>query len=298
MAKRPNLGGDLPPARLVTLTAAEARKRMEPYIDTPAPCQRTRRPARIARYVRDMKNARWSKCFAPIVFDKNGIVIDGQHRLLAQIQAGITLTWYVVEGANREDIQGIDIGGIRDNNDIQRVLYDRENGKRLAAIANSMAMTIVGDQRLTLTPSEKNYAIAAYEDSILWAANKQRKYTAPVFAAFAMAKPVTDTEKLEAALESLVTGAGLPHGDPILALKTWLDSDAVESSGSTRYEMVNKTLNAIFHKLRGKPLKRIHSSSDVVGWFVDKRKKAGLDKWLAAFNGNGHANGNGNGKPA
>ena len=55
---------------------------------------------------------------APIVFSKNGDLIDGQHRLRASIRSGCSFKTFVVRGADEKTYEVIDIGNPRSVSDI------------------------------------------------------------------------------------------------------------------------------------------------------------------------------------
>lgn len=70
---------------------------------------------KIASYVDSMKKGEWSPNVARIMFvdepntDDHGMLVDGQHRLLAQSRAGVTL-WWLIGTCTKEEAKYIDIG--------------------------------------------------------------------------------------------------------------------------------------------------------------------------------------------
>lgn len=73
----------------------------------------------VNRYAEDMKNGKWdTKNSATLAFDKKGNLIDGQHRLHALIQAGVTLTFACFRDCSDEAFKTIDIGRNRSLGDI------------------------------------------------------------------------------------------------------------------------------------------------------------------------------------
>lgn len=68
--------------------------------------------ATVRRYAEDMKAGRWELNGEAIVFDKNGLLKNGQHRLAAIIMAGIPVEMTVIRGVN-ENVNAYDIGSIR-----------------------------------------------------------------------------------------------------------------------------------------------------------------------------------------
>lgn len=70
---------------------------------------RNQRPSVIARYTRDMRNGRWGQSGDSVKFDWNGRLIDGQHRLRAIIDSGVTARTLVVKGLDPEVQDVLDV---------------------------------------------------------------------------------------------------------------------------------------------------------------------------------------------
>lgn len=66
----------------------------------------------VKRYAEDMKAGLWELNGEAIVFDKNGVLKNGQHRLAAIIMAGITVETVVIRGVD-DTVNAYDIGSIR-----------------------------------------------------------------------------------------------------------------------------------------------------------------------------------------
>lgn len=66
--------------------------------------------ATFMRYVEDMVNNRWLFNGVPVIIDTHGRVVDGQHRLHAVIESGVTVPMIIVEGIGMEAQNTIDIG--------------------------------------------------------------------------------------------------------------------------------------------------------------------------------------------
>lgn len=56
---------------------------------------RSIKPWRVTAYSEDMRNGRWTLSLDPIMFNPDGGLINGQHRLLAIIRSGCTITMMV-----------------------------------------------------------------------------------------------------------------------------------------------------------------------------------------------------------
>lgn len=78
-----------------------------------------RRPSsgKISEYVEAMRKKRWPVTGASIVFSKSGLLMDGQHRLIAAVQAKMPLTTFVAFNIDDGAFAMIDIGRRRNNVD-------------------------------------------------------------------------------------------------------------------------------------------------------------------------------------
>ena len=61
-------------------------------------------------YAREMLEGRWKLNGVAIKLDENGAVLDGQHRLLACIKAGVPFTTIVMSGVPRDTFDTLDCG--------------------------------------------------------------------------------------------------------------------------------------------------------------------------------------------
>jgi hypothetical protein len=71
--------------------------------------------ARVKRYASDMLSGRWIYAGDPIRFDKNGKLIDGQHRLAAIVLSGVAVQMLIIRGVEQEAESVIDKGQPRKN---------------------------------------------------------------------------------------------------------------------------------------------------------------------------------------
>jgi hypothetical protein len=69
--------------------------------------------ARVEGYARDMKSGNWLLSGETIIFDENGNIMNGQHRLLACIEAKTPFKSYVVRGVPRAHFSVLDTGFTR-----------------------------------------------------------------------------------------------------------------------------------------------------------------------------------------
>lgn len=120
---------------LATITPDLARKYLETNTDN-----RAIRPSHVKALAKAMKDGEWKLLHQPIAFDEKGILLDGQHRLLAVLQAGVTIETLVAWEAARDSFDCIDIGAKRSLADITGLPPDQ------AAILRFVTASIVSDR--------------------------------------------------------------------------------------------------------------------------------------------------------
>lgn len=106
---------------------------------------------RVNSYASDIKNGRWAFNPSPIVFSEKGELIDGQHRLLAVVSAGVPVEMMVMVNAPDSCKDTIDSGKPRTAADALTIL-GLGNSKNVAAIAAKILsyeqygkVSVVGD---------------------------------------------------------------------------------------------------------------------------------------------------------
>ena len=182
---------------------------------------RTLAKATVDQYAADMVSGGWHFTGQPIVFDAAAHLIDGQHRLTAQVKAGVTLTWLVITGVKTETRDYIDIGRPRTvANQLQiKGLHD---GGGVAAVAR--LNLIYGGQ-----PNPSKPTVRAHSEdhgTAFHAGARVGRSIAQVIhgstAAYGVAHyrlAEVDPETAAAFFDALLTGAGLPITSPILVAR-------------------------------------------------------------------------------
>jgi hypothetical protein len=79
------------------------------------------KPRLVDNYVRQILNGNWRRTHQGIAFDAEGVLLDGQHRLLAVINSGQTVTMLVFLNENQAAHESIDGGKVRSVLDVVRL---------------------------------------------------------------------------------------------------------------------------------------------------------------------------------
>jgi hypothetical protein len=97
----------------------------------------------VYKYARDMAAGRWLFTAAPIAFDADGNLVDGQHRLAAIIEAQVMLRMLVVSGLSPRARGYIDLGKPRGAGD-ELQMAGFPHAMLLAAVARIVCRYDVG----------------------------------------------------------------------------------------------------------------------------------------------------------
>lgn len=98
---------------------------------------RSARPASVTAYAQDMAAGDWRWTGDPIRFALDGTLLDGQHRLMAIVESGVTVPMLVIRGLAREAQEDIDRGVPRKYGDVLR-LRGELNANALAALVRKV----------------------------------------------------------------------------------------------------------------------------------------------------------------
>lgn len=83
------------------------------FLSTNFATNRPLRPERVAEYARQMAEGQWTLAEAAIIFDSQGRMVNGQHRLTACIQAATPFLSILAVGLDKNAIINLDTGYVR-----------------------------------------------------------------------------------------------------------------------------------------------------------------------------------------
>jgi len=138
-------------AQFIEITPDDAREMLEANIDN-----RKVSRAHVATLSRDIANDRWQFNGDPIRFDADGVLLDGQHRLMAVIEANKPIQSLVIRGLPNASKVTIDTGARRTVGDFFQF--------RGIADANSVASAC----RYAMIARHKSTHSRSYSHSEVW----------------------------------------------------------------------------------------------------------------------------------
>lgn len=241
-----------PTARVERITPERARELLNLNTEN-----RRLRPSKVRDYARDMTLGRWKLTGESLIMNGTRI-LNGQHRLHACIEAGVSFETLVVYGISADVMPAIDKG-------LSRSLADTlgwegaasRNGA--AAITRRLTTLLDGGTLRDLsgyTDADHLETWHAFKDEIAWAernANRLRSDVGRTVSewgttlAWIRLECPQDLPTIDRFVDALCTGAGLNYGDPLLALRNWVVKGVANNRQLRRDELfiaALKTWNA------------------------------------------------------
>lgn len=219
----------------------------------------------VARYAKDLTDGRWRSTAQPVVIDWNGDLLDGQHRLWACVETGISFIAYIATGEDPDTFAAYDRGSKRTGADALAVL-GYKNRHCLAATASRLRRHQRG--ATWSTTAEDKYVnveeqvevveeFPGITDSVLvGAAVNGRRLASPSLAAFLhYLFAEIDADAASAFFEKLTSGAGLTETDSVFHLRERL----VRNSQDTKAKIPQKEVAALIIKAWNARGKRVRS---------------------------------------
>jgi hypothetical protein len=185
---------------------------------------------RVSRYAADMVAGRWAMTGEPIKFSRDNQLLDGQHRLLAVVEAGVNVPMAVARGIDPEAQNNMDTGGARSAGDFLKINgYPNSNVLGCAtkwAILYDRDALYLGNQAQQVTHAEIYDYVKANNllaDAVRFAYNhRDIDMSTSYVAACYFLCACLDEEAAFEFFSRLNDGLRLDEGSPILALRARL----------------------------------------------------------------------------
>lgn len=183
----------------------------------------------VMKYAEDIRADRWQLNGSTIVMSTSGAIIDGQHRLLAIIEAGRAVVTMVASGVDDEAFETIDSGRPRTPSDILSIMgyehyRDQAQLGRLNVLQNKYGSVIVRGRAVQATTQEiveqVNLHTEEYEKAIHDTSNLRYMFgNGALWQWYYIRLGMIDVSDRDFFFDRLRDGQGLSDDDPIYALR-------------------------------------------------------------------------------
>lgn len=195
----------------------------------------------VQQYAREMKAGRWRETGNPINISKNGVLLNGQHRLWAIVESGVTLRFHVIYEDDSEAFATFDTGRTRTTDVLVGMVAPDHPDKACASGAARLVY-------LTLTtPDDKNFnkntlpsrsGLVSYAEGLLtqpefwWATTTAKRvhslragrtwYAAALYLIADRQSGEPGKDKVIEFHAGVASGANLEQSDPRLTLRNFM----------------------------------------------------------------------------
>jgi hypothetical protein len=205
----------------------------------------------VRRLADELRGGRWRRTHQGIAFDSQGVLKDGQHRLLAIIDTGIPAMLQVTTDVDPEAMDAIDQHRVRTAAQILAMKAGIvKEGARLTAMARTILQVVGGETRVS-NVAASGFA-AAHEAVLQKYLHIARTYAPAVAAAFAYADMLGWGEVESAA--SRFTEKLYTEGDPMRALDIRARTFPKEQGAAAGKKKFDIALNALLAVHEGREM--------------------------------------------
>lgn len=223
----------------------------------------------VERYAEDMRQGRWRVTGQGITFDREGVLLDGQHRLWAIITAAVDVRILVLRNAESAALACVDIGRARTVSDVMKLVDGTAHASRIKAMVGAIDILVRGSYR-RLSYFDVREAMGTYKTGIEWILSIMQKRTgvdAPFVAGALAYAYVTNPDGVATFAANLRSGAGLQETDPALVLRNFIFFRKSNRSADKRNDVV-KVLRAIMGHLNHERMVRLEAAESAYAFFA------------------------------
>lgn len=220
----------------------------------------------VARASAAIKSGRWKFNGQTVIFSVTWRLLDGQHRLMAIVEAGIAVEVLVWTGITDDAMVTIDTGvaGARGPAEAWCIANGHTPEKNVIARVNACYGALTGE--MPRTADEFGRAYTAFGEGVLataetFAAHRSRLSRASIVAGFVVAWKEHPAETLAAA-GSYLSGEGLSKGDPMLVLRNWAFGQRSGGGSGERSAETRKAMSLVLSRVRAERRTQARAQGD------------------------------------
>jgi hypothetical protein len=214
----------------------------------------------VEKYRRDIASGNWHLTNQGIGVCEDGILADGQHRLLAiKAENYPPVKLLIVWGLSNESRMAIDTHAKRNVRDLLQFAFGHRVNAVAAAIANMLFFNKHGWPSIGATPAELYDIIGEVDDimeEIVNTPSNAQFYPAPFLAGFVYAanEKIASVDTIKKMMIATEDGLMLSRDDPCYHLRNLLFGRRREVSTAARREKFQKTVKAVIAYAEGKKM--------------------------------------------
>lgn len=217
-----------------------------------------------------------------IAFAEDGTLIDGQHRLAAVVQSGVSVQMLVTTGLPRSHQDGvsldtidvIDCGGLRTVGQQLSLAHGIQDANHVAAAIKMVAMICLPGKLYKLTTAQTLKILDEYSQHVEAVLNT--KYSralgrAGVYGTLVFCRPAR-TEAVDDFISKYCTLEQIPQNSPISALRRKMLGVTGATSNTQALDVARDTATAVMKHCEGQKMSLVRTCEDGLRYFRGLQK--------------------------
>lgn len=223
----------------------------------------------------EMANGNWRLTAETIALAPSGVVVDGQHRLLAVVQSGASVEFWVARGVPLETQDVVDLGVTRSVGDQLHLSDGTPNAQVVASVCRSITSICCYYQNLKLSVAQTRHIYENFKGEIYSAIALLRPFK-PAFRTWIignLAFSAKASPSLIDFIKEVGAGENIKQGDPAYAVRAWLTNGNSQNLGSSYKRFSHECLaNAASAFLSGRAYTLPKSGKHGMDTFLQKNR--------------------------
>ncbi len=224
----------------------------------------------------EMKNGRWQVTHQGICIAEDGVLIDGQHRLLAVVQSGVPVEMMITHGAKGETQDVVDIGmSLRQIGDMLHLQDKLQNASMLAASCKFIVSMCGRFQsyKMSVGLTRIVHEEVSKELGFIIDALGSFKPVKKGWIVGVLAFCLSADKRAAEFISKLGAGENLKNGDPAKTLRDWFSTATSRHLvGTYRRGAVEAICNAIHNSITNQSQTQVKSGSKGIDYFISKKR--------------------------
>jgi hypothetical protein len=225
--------------------------------------------SRVEKYSREMACGKWPKNdSSPFVFDREGVLLNGQHRLMAAVAAKTTIFGALIcSGQDPELFKFLDAGQMRTHGDAICIASGSSHGPKAGSICYLIGYYRNGNTNAIPRAEILGIYTEFAEQIEDMMPHVNKKWGAPLLTAILFGWIISKPKMLRM-IDKLNGDASTKEGDPAVIVLKYLASNHISGSPEIRLSVTSKMLRAVQAELQGESIKILRDSTAVYEWFA------------------------------
>lgn len=209
----------------------------------------------------DMRHGRWKLNGETIKFSNEGKLIDGQHRLAAVIESGVSIHCLICRDVHISTFETIDTGKKRSAGDVIGMLgedYHTQTASTLGVIEDILTQSYQFHGRITNSRIKEMFEqFPEVRNSVKRVHDKQKLVFPSLLMGLDYLFRQVNPEAAEKFLNDFLSGAGLAFDDPVHVLRERLMRNKMASAKMPKKPMAALIIKAFNSRLKGTLVDRL-----------------------------------------